>query len=88
MPEPQPDAAEHLEVAREMVWEALQLLEAAQRIVFRAGDRYVEAVWGAGVRSVIDVTESMAEASGDLSAIHIELGKMAQRHPPRAPDAG
>lgn len=88
MPEPQPDAAEHLERAREVVWEALQLLEAAQRIVFQAGDRYVEAVWGGGVRSVIDVTESMAEASGDLSAIHIELGRMVQRHRARPPDGG
>lgn len=86
MPQSDPSAAEHLEEAREAVWEALQLLEAAQRIVFRAGDRYVGDVWGPGVRSVIDVTESMAEVSGDLSALHIELGKMVQRD--RARSAG
>ena len=69
----------HLEQARDVVWEALQLLEEAQRIVFRAGDGYVAEVWGPGVRSVIDVTESMAEVSGDISALHIELGRMLQR---------
>jgi hypothetical protein len=79
MPDPQTPAAAHLEQAREAVWEALRLLEEAQRIVFHAGDCYVGDVWGAGVRSVIDVTESMAEVSGDLSALHIELGKMVQR---------
>ena len=72
-------AAQHLEDAREALWEALQLVESAQRIVFRAGDCYVGDVWGAGVRSVIDVTEAMAEVSGDLSALHIELGKLVQR---------
>jgi hypothetical protein len=69
----------HLEHARDVVWEALRLLEEAQRIVFRAGDCYVGEVWGPGVRSVIDVTESMAEVSGDISALHIELGRMVQR---------
>ena len=72
-------AAQHQEDAREAVWEALQLVDSAQRIVFRAGDCYVGDVWGAGVRSVIDVTEAMAEVSGDLSALHIELGKLVQR---------
>lgn len=79
MPEPERTAAEHLEHARDVVWNALRLMEDAQRIVFRAGDRYVGAVWGPGVRSVIDVTESMAEVAGDLSALHIEMGKMLQR---------
>jgi hypothetical protein len=79
MPDPDPTAADHLERARDVVWEALRLLEEAQRIVFNAGDRYVTEVWGSGVRSVIDLTESMAEVSGDLSALHIEMGKMVQR---------
>ena len=79
MPHPEPPSTQHLEQAREAVWEAMQLLEEAQRIVFRAGDRYVADVWGPGVRAVIDVSESMAEVSGDLSALHIELGKMVQR---------
>jgi hypothetical protein len=79
MPDPEETAAQHLERARDAVWDALRLLEDAQRILFRAGDRYVVDVWGSGVRAVLDVTESMAEVSGDLSALHIELGKMVQR---------
>ena len=79
-------ADQHLEEAREAVWQALQLLEHAQRIVFRAGDCFVAEVCGTGVRSVIDVTETMAEVSGDLSAIHIELGKMVQREIRRRSD--
>lgn len=76
---PPPSAADHLEQARDAVWDALRLMEEAQRILFRAGDCYVARVWGDGVRSVIDCSEAMAEVAGDLSAVHIELGKMVHR---------
>jgi hypothetical protein len=70
---------EHLEKAREMIWDAVQVLEEAQRVLFRAGDCYVAEVWGDGVRAVLDVTENMAELAGDITAVHIEIGKLAKR---------
>ena len=73
------DAHEHLERAREMVWEAIQKLEDAQRVLFRAGDCYVSQVYGDGVRHVIEVTENMADLAGDLTKCHIEIGKIGKR---------
>jgi hypothetical protein len=72
-------AEEHLENARELVWDALQMLEHAQRVLFKAGDCYVEAVWGRGVRSVLDLTEKLTEVSGELSSAHIEIGRLARK---------
>ncbi|HEX8394367.1 MAG TPA: hypothetical protein VF665_18625 [Longimicrobium sp.] len=79
MAEPELTGHEHLEHAREIIWDAVQMLEEAQRVLFRAGDRYVADVWGDGVRSVLDITETMAELAGDITAVHIELGKLAKR---------
>lgn len=79
MADPQPTGHEHVEHAREMIWDAVQMLEEAQRVLFRAGDSYVADVWGDGVRSVLDITESMAEIAGEITAVHIELGKLAKR---------
>jgi len=70
---------EHLQNARDLVWEAMQMLEQAQRVLFRAGDRYVEQVWGKGVRNVLELTEKMTEITGDLSAAHIEIGRLARK---------
>jgi hypothetical protein len=70
---------EPLEQARDGVWEALQMLEQAQRELFRAGDTYVARVWGDGVRSIIEATERLTDVSGDLMAVHIELGRLARR---------
>ncbi len=70
---------EHLEHARELVWEALQRFEEAQRVLFKAGDAYVSQVWGDGVRAVLDVTEKMADLSGELSATEIEIRRLAKR---------
>jgi hypothetical protein len=78
MSESNQKAEEHLEQAREMVWDALQMLEHAQRVLFRAGDCYVEQVWGKGVRSVLDLTEKLTEVSGELSSVHIEIGRLAR----------
>jgi cytochrome c556 len=73
------DAQAHLERAADMVWEAIQRLEEAQRILFKAGDAYVAQVYGDGVRAVIEVTEDMADAVGDLTQCHIEIGKIGKR---------
>jgi hypothetical protein len=73
------DAQEHLERAAEMVWDAIQRLEEAQRVLFKAGDCYVGQVYGDGVRAVIEVTEDMADAVGDLTQCHIEIGKIGKR---------
>ena len=70
---------DHLEQARGIVWEALQLLEDAQRVLFRAGDRYVCEVWGDGVRSVIEITERITTISGDLTRVPIEIDRLAAR---------
>jgi transcription antitermination factor NusA-like protein len=74
-----PDAHDHLERARELVWDAIQKLEEAQRVLFKAGDCYVVQVYGDGVRNVIEVTEQMADLSGDLTQCHIEIGKIGKR---------
>lgn len=72
-------AHEHLEKAREIIWEAVDMLEEAQRVLFKAGDCYVAQVWGDGVRAILDVTEEMSELAGDITAVHIEIGKLAKR---------
>lgn len=79
MPDPQPTARDYLEEARELVWEAVERLEEAQRVLFRAGDQYVSQVWGDGVREVIDITERMADLSGDVTATQIAIGKLGKR---------
>jgi hypothetical protein len=79
MADPELTSQDHLEHAREMVWDALQMLEEAQRVLFRAGDCYVEQVWGNGVRSVLELTEKLTDLTGDLSAAHIEIGKMMRK---------
>jgi hypothetical protein len=79
MPDPLSTSEERLEHARELVWDALQALEEAQRVLFQAGDCYVEQVWGKGVRSVLELTERLTEMSGDLSAAHIEIGRLVRR---------
>jgi hypothetical protein len=75
----------HLENARDLVWEAMQMLERAQRVLFRAGDCYVGQVWGDGVRSVLELTERLTEMTGELSAAHIELGRLSRRDRDRGP---
>jgi cytochrome c556 len=79
MADPSTDPHEHLERARDLVWDALQQLEEAQRVLFKAGDCYVAQVNGEGVRHVIEVTETMADISGDLTQCHIEMGKIGKR---------
>ncbi len=69
----------HLEHARELVWEAIERMEEAQREMFRAGDAYVAQVHGDAVRAIIEATERMADVSGDLSQVHIEVGKLMRR---------
>ena len=87
MAEPQPTARDYLEQARELVWEAIQRLEEAQRVLFHAGDRYVGQVWGDGVRAVIEITERMADLSGDVTATHIEIGRLDKRDAGRGPES-
>ena len=79
MPDPKPVSTDHLDHARELVWDALQMLEEAQRVLFKAGDCYVGQVWGDGVRAVILCTEHITELSGDLSAAHNEIGRLVTR---------
>jgi hypothetical protein len=74
-----PSSLDHLEEARRVVWDAMQLLEDAQRILFRAGDRYVAEVWGDGVRNVIEVTEKITSIAGDLTRIPIEIDRLSAR---------
>jgi hypothetical protein len=83
MPDRDPSSTDHLEQAGEMVWEAMQTLEHAQRVLFRAGDCYVAQVWGDGVRTVIDIGERITELSGDLMSVHIEIGRLAKKDPGR-----
>lgn len=78
MPDQESSSVDHLEEARDVIWDALQLLEHAQRVLFRAGDRYVEDVWGDGVRRVIEITERMSDLTGDVTAIHIDLGRLSR----------
>lgn len=79
MPDEDRSSLDHLEEARCVVWEALQQLEEAQRVLFRAGDRYVTEVWGDGVRAVIEITERITTLAGDLSRIPIEIDRLAAR---------
>jgi hypothetical protein len=79
MPHHDPAAGEHLEQAREVIWEALQMLEGAQRTLFKAGDCYVAQVWGDGVRAVLEVTEKITDLTGDLTSCHIEIGRLSRR---------
>ena len=72
-------ARAHLEHARDLVWDAAQLLEEAQRVLFHAGDRYVDQVWGDGVNSVIELTERITEVAGDLGRIPSEIGRLMRR---------
>lgn len=84
MKPPEPTSTDHLEQARELVWQALEAMEEAQRVMFRAGDCYVAQVWGEGVRTVIEMTERMADIAGDLSTSHIEIGKLVKTDRARA----
>lgn len=84
MPDQDPTSLDHLEEARGIVWDALQRLEEAQRILFRAGDLYVGEVWGDGVRNVIEVTEHITSIAGDLTRIPIEIDRLASRDRGRA----
>ena len=79
MPEQEPSAYDHLEHARDMLWDAIQVLEEAQRVMFKAGDRYVAEVWGDGVRTVLDLTERITDLSGDLTKVHIEIGRLTRK---------
>jgi len=79
MTERDPTSVQRLEEAREVIWDALQMLEHAQRVLFKAGDCYVSQVWGDGVRAVLEVTERLTDLTGELTAAHIEIGKMANR---------
>jgi hypothetical protein len=72
-------STEHLENAKDVVWEAVQMLEHAQRVLFRAGDGYVGQVWGDGVRSVLELTERLTDLTGDLTAVHIEIGRLVRK---------
>lgn len=78
MPDPQRTAKDHLQEARELIWEAVDRLEEAQRVLFRAGDRYVEQVWGDGVRRVLEITERMADISGECTSVDLDIGKVAK----------
>lgn len=86
MSDPESPSVEHLEQARGELWDAIQMIEGAQRVLFRAGDHYVGQVWGDGVRSVIEVTERLAEISGNLTAVHIEIGRLVKRDRAREED--
>jgi hypothetical protein len=85
MPDRDLTSEEYLEHARDLVWDSLQLLEEAQRVLFRAGDCYVGQVWGGGVRAVLDLTERLTDLTGDLSAAHIEIGRLARKDKGRDP---
>jgi hypothetical protein len=75
----EPTALERLEEARKIVTDATQLLEDAQRILFRAGDQYVTDVWGDGVRTVIEITERITTIAGDLTRVPIEIDRLTSR---------
>ncbi|HEU0015488.1 MAG TPA: hypothetical protein VFQ45_17530 [Longimicrobium sp.] len=79
MAEADREAGEHLEQARTMIWDAVQLLEDAQRVLFKAGDRYVAQVWGDGVRAVLDVTERMSDLCGELTSVQSEVVRIGRR---------
>ena len=79
MAQQEPTANELLEHARDMLWDAIQTLEDTQRVMFKAGDRYVAEVWGDGVRTVLDLTERITDLSGDLTKVHIEIGRLTKK---------
>ncbi len=79
MPDRDPASIEHLEQARDVLWEAMRMIEDSQRIQYRAGDCYVGEVWGDGVRAVLEISERITDLCGDLSAAHIEIGRMVKR---------
>jgi hypothetical protein len=85
MPDRELTSVEQLDHARELVWEALQSMEEAQRVMFKAGDCYVRQVWGDGVRTVIEMTERMADIAGELSTSHIEIGRLVKTDAARGP---
>ncbi len=74
--DPRPE--DHLEQARETIHDAVQLLEEAQRVLFRAGDGYVAEVWGCGVRNVLEITERLSDVCGDLSRVDIDVGRLSR----------
>lgn len=78
MSDQEPTSVDRLEEAREVIWDAVHLLEHAQRVLFRAGDHYVADVWGDGVRRVIEITERMSDLTGDLTAVHIDIGRLSR----------
>jgi hypothetical protein len=85
MADPNADAAEHIERARELLWEGIERMEAAQRALFKAGDCYVSQVHGDGVRRILEITERITDLTGDVTSTHIELGRMVRadrRRPP------
>lgn len=84
MAEPDRTSLERLEEARALVWDALGLLEEAQRVLFRAGDAYVGQVWGDGVRTVIEVAERITTIAGDLTRVPIEIDRLSTRDRDRA----
>jgi hypothetical protein len=79
MTEPDSTSLDTLEQAREMVWEALRQIEEAQRVLFRAGDRYVSEVWGDGVRAIIDTAERLTSICGELTAASSDIDRLARR---------
>lgn len=87
MPESSP-AQPHLEHAREIIWDAIQQMEEAQRVLFRAGDAWVADVWGDGVRRVLEITERMADITGEMTSVHIDTGKLARADRQRPPSPG
>jgi hypothetical protein len=78
MSDPHPNSSEHLERARELLWEGIERLEEAQRVLFKAGDCYVAQVRGDGVRTILEITERITHLTGDVTSVHIELGRMAR----------
>lgn len=86
MADPPLSSQDHLEHSRELIWEAVQMLEEAQRVLFRAGDAYVGDRWGGGVRAVLRMTERLTELTGELTAAHIEIGRMGRTDISRGTD--
>lgn len=78
MSDREPTSGDHLDQAKEVIWDAVQQLEHAQRVLFLAGDGYVGEVWGDGVRCVLELAERLTELTGELTAVHIEIGRLAR----------
>ena len=79
MADPNTDPTEHLERARDLVWKPSSGLKRRSACSFAPADCHVAQVNGDGVRNVIEVTETMADMSGDLTQCHIEIGKIGKR---------